>query len=564
MAISDTIKKGARRAPHRSLLRATGAIWSEADWEKPFIAVANSYVQIVPGHAHLNRVGELVCQAIRGAGGVPFEFNTIGVDDGIAMGHAGMHYSLPSREIIADSLETMLRAHCFDGVVCIPNCDKIVPGMLMGVARVNIPAVFVSGGPMKAGRNPFTGEAIGLGSVFEAVGAHSVGKIDDARLAGIERHACPSCGSCSGLFTANSMNCLCEALGLALPGNGSILATDPRRVRLFQKAGRTILRLVQEGITPSQLLTRAAFENALTLDMAMGGSSNTILHTLAVAREARVPLSLRDFNAIAARTPHLCKVAPSGIHSMEDVDWAGGVSAILKTLAQRPGLLNLLTPTVSGMTLGEQIAHAEVADPAVIHPLDAPYSEQGGLAVLFGNLAPHGAVVKTAGVAPAMMQFTGPAVVFESEEEATNGILVGKVKPGDVVIIRYEGPRGGPGMREMLAPTAAIVGRGLGESVALLTDGRFSGATRGGAIGHVSPEAAVGGPIALVESGDLVEIDIPARRVSLLVNEATLAQRRASWRPPTPRITGGYLARYACMVKGAEDGAILEVPSVKG
>ncbi len=560
MAISDTIKRGAHRAPHRSLLRATGAIRSEDDWEKPFIAVANSYVQIIPGHAHLDVVGRKVREAIRAAGGVPFEFNTIGVDDGIAMGHGGMNYSLASRELIADSMETMLRAHCFDGVVCIPNCDKIVPGMMMGAARVNIPAVFVSGGPMLAGRNPLTGAAIGLSSVFEAVGAHSAGTISDSQLNAIEASACPTCGSCSGMFTANSMNCLCEALGLALPGNGSIPATDPRRDTLFAAAGEAIVRLVREDVRPSALLTREAFENALVLDMAMGGSSNTILHTLAVAREAGVPLDLREINAIAARTPHLCKVAPSGFHYMEDIDRAGGVPAILKMASGIPGLLHLETPTVSGKTLGEQIAVASVADPEVIRPLERAYSPQGGLAILFGNLAPHGAVVKTAGVAPAMMRFTGPAVIFESEREASTGILVGKVKPGDVVIIRNEGPRGGPGMQEMLAPTAAIMGRGLGESVALLTDGRFSGATRGGAIGHIAPEAAAGGPIALAEPGDRIEIDIPARTLTLLVDEITLARRRAAWRPTASRVASGYLARYAAMVSGAENGAVLQVP----
>jgi len=560
MAISDTIKRGAHRAPHRSLLRATGAIRSEDDWGKPFIAVANSFVQIIPGHAHLDVVGRKVRAAIRAAGGVPFEFNTIGVDDGIAMGHGGMNYSLASRELIADSIETMLRAHCFDGVVCIPNCDKIVPGMMMGAARVNIPAIFVSGGPMRAGRNPATGEAIGLSSVFEAVGAHAAGTMSDAELAGVENSACPTCGSCSGMFTANSMNCLCEALGLALPGNGSIAATDPLRDPLFAAAGEAIVRLIRDDVRPSVLLTREAFENALVLDLAMGGSSNTILHTLAVAREAGVTLDLREINAIAERTPQLCKVAPSGIHYMEDIDRAGGVSAVLKTLSVLPGLLHPETLTVSGKTLGETIAAATVRDAEVIRPPERAYSAQGGLAVLFGNLAPLGAVVKTAGVAPAMMRFGGPAVIFESEQEASTGILVGKVKPGDVVIIRNEGPRGGPGMQEMLAPTAAIVGRGLGESVALLTDGRFSGATRGGAIGHIAPEAAAGGPIALVEPGDRIEIDIPSRTLTLRVDEGTLARRREAFRLPAARVKSGYLARYAAMVGGAEVGAVLRVP----
>ncbi|WP_038162390.1 dihydroxy-acid dehydratase [Verrucomicrobium sp. BvORR106] len=556
---SHTIKKGAHRAPHRSLLRATGAIQSEADWDKPFIAIANSFVQIIPGHAHLDVVGRKVREAVRAAGGVPFEFNTIGVDDGIAMGHGGMKYSLASREIIADSVETMLRAHCFDGVVCIPNCDKIVPGMLMAAARVDIPTVFVSGGPMKAGIQPSTGKALNLTSVFEAVGALSADRITEEELTEIEQHACPTCGSCSGMFTANSMNCLSEALGLALPGNGSILATDPGRDRLFAEAGRTIVELVKHNLRPSHILTRQAFENALALDMAMGGSSNTVLHTLAIAREAGVPITMADFNTFSDRVPHLCKVAPSGIHHMEDIDRAGGISAILKALSRKPGVLHLNALTVTGRTLGQTIADAEVKDAEVIRPIENAYSERGGLAVLFGNLAPNGSVVKAAGVSPAMMKFTGPAVIFESQDEANQGILTGKVKSGDVVVIRYEGPRGGPGMQEMLAPTAAIAGRGLGDSVALITDGRFSGATRGGSIGHVSPEAAAGGPIALVEPGDLIEIDIPARSMNLLVDEATLAERRANWQPPQPKVAArGYLARYAKLVNSADTGAVLE------
>jgi dihydroxy-acid dehydratase len=563
MSHSDTIKRGAIRAPHRALLRATGAIESESDWDKPFVAVANSFVQIIPGHAHLDVVGRKVRAAIRAAGGVPFEFNTIGVDDGIAMGHAGMKYSLASRELIADSIETMLRAHCFDGVVCIPNCDKIVPGMMMAAARVNIPAVFVSGGPMAAGLDPATGRRLDLASVFEAVGRHADKKLSDAELGGIERHACPTCGSCSGMFTANSMNCLCEALGLALPGNGSILATDPARDALFRRAGEAIVDLIRRNVRPSDILTRAAFENALALDMAMGGSSNTILHTLAVAREAGVPLTLAEIDAISARVPHLCKVAPSGSYYMEDIDRAGGISAILHTLRGLPGALHLDALTVTGRTLGEPIATAETRDADVIRPLAGAHSPRGGLAILSGNLAPQGAVVKSAGVAPEMMTFTGPAVIFESEQEAHTGILVGKVKPGDVVVIRYEGPRGGPGMQEMLGPTSAIAGRGLGESVALITDGRFSGATRGGAIGHVSPEAAAGGPIALVQPGDRIAIDIPNRKLELLVDEAELARRRAAWRPRPPAIRHGYLGRYAAMVTGAEHGAVLEAPGYR-
>ncbi|QJE96419.1 dihydroxy-acid dehydratase [Luteolibacter luteus] len=560
MAISDMIKKGAIRAPHRSLLRATGAIRSEEDWEKPFIAVANSFVQIIPGHAHLDVVGRKVREAIRATGGVPFEFNCIGVDDGIAMGHGGMRYSLASREIIADSIETMLRAHCFDGVVCIPNCDKIVPGMMMGAARVNIPTVFVSGGPMQSGRNPVTGESLDLASVFEAVGKLSANAITEEQLGTIEKNACPTCGSCSGMFTANSMNCLCEALGLALPGNGSILATDPARDALFERAGRTIIRLVRDGVKPSDLLTREAFQNAIALDMAMGGSSNTILHTIAVAREAGVPLGMEDFNEMAERVPHLCKVAPSGKHYMEDIDRAGGIFAILKTLAEIPGVLHLDALTASGLTIGETLSVAEVKDREVIRPVERAYSTRGGLSVLHGNIAPGGCVVKSAGVSPAMMKFTGPAVVFESGEEATTGILTGQVKAGDVVVIRYEGPKGGPGMPEMLAPTSAIAGRGLSESVALITDGRFSGATRGGAIGHVCPEAAAGGPIALVEPGDLIAIDIPQRSIHLLVPEEEIAARRARWTAPQPKARSGYLGRYAAMVGGADQGAVLSIP----
>lgn len=557
MAISDTIKKGAMRAPHRSLLRATGVIQSEEDWDKPFIAIANSFVQIIPGHAHLDVVGRKVREAVRRAGGVPFEFNCIGVDDGIAMGHGGMKYSLASRELIADCVETMLRAHCFDGVICIPNCDKIVPGMMMGAARVNIPAMFVSGGPMRSGKDPTTGKSLNLASVFEAVGQLSSQLITEDKLTEIERNACPTCGSCSGMFTANSMNCLCEALGWALPGNGSILATDPARDALFERAGRTIVRLVRDNVRPSDILTREAFENALALDVAMGGSSNTVLHTIAIAREAAVPLCMEDFNTVAERVPHICKVAPSGHYYMEDVDRAGGISAILKTLTQRPGIIHEDAMTVSGLTLGETISVAEVKDVDVIRPLENAYSAKGGLAILFGNLAPDGCVVKTAGVSPAMMQFTGSAVIFESEDEAHRGILSGKVQSGDIVVIRYEGPRGGPGMQEMLAPTAAIAGRGLGDSVALITDGRFSGATRGGAIGHVSPEAAAGGPIALVEPGDRIQIDIPARSIQLLISDETLAERKLKWVRPVPKARSGYLARYAAMVSSADTGAVL-------
>jgi dihydroxy-acid dehydratase len=561
MAISDTIKQGMIRAPHRSLLRATGVIKSDSDFGKPFIAVCNSFVQIIPGHAHLDVVGKKVRDAVYAAGGIPFEFNTIGVDDGIAMGHVGMKYSLASRELIADSVETMLRAHCFDGVVCIPNCDKIVPGMMLGAARVNIPAIFVSGGPMKAGKTS-TGQTVDLATVFEGVGQVSAGKMTLAQLQDIEEHACPTCGSCSGMFTANSMNCLNEALGLALPGNGSVLATDPKRDELFAEAGRRIVDLVKKNIRPSDILTPRAFENAFALDVAMGGSTNTVLHTLAVAIEAGTPFDLNHLNEVSARVPYICKVAPAGKYHMEDVHRAGGISAILKTLAGKPGALYLDCITVTGKTLGENISDAVVKDADVIRPLSNPYSEKGGLAVLFGNLAPNGSVLKTGAVHPSMHQFRGPAVIFESEESAAKGILEGKVKAGDVVVIRYEGPRGGPGMQEMLAPTANIMGRGLGESVCLITDGRFSGATRGACIGHVSPEAASGGPIALVEPGDSIFVDIPNRRLELEVPEDVLAKRKAAWKRHPPKIDYGYLARYASLVTSADTGAVLRKPEL--
>ncbi|HLL77980.1 MAG TPA: dihydroxy-acid dehydratase, partial [Ktedonobacteraceae bacterium] len=491
---SDQIKMGFERAPHRGLLRATGVV-GEGDFNKPFIAVCNSYVDVVPGHVHLQAFGKLVKQAIREAGGVPFEFNTIGVDDGIAMGHIGMKYSLPSRELIADCVETMIEAHRFDGMVCIPNCDKIVPGMLLAAMRLDIPTIFVSGGPMAAGKLA-DGRSVDLISIFEGVGAYQAGKINDQELLELEQQACPTCGSCSGMFTANSMNCLMEALGLALPGNGSRLATSEARKDLARAAGHQIMRLIEANLTPRQIVNQETVDNAFALDMAMGGSTNTVLHTLALATEAGIDYSLERINAVAARTPHLCKVSPAGKWHMEDVDRAGGISAILKELSRKPGALNLDRPTVTLKTLGENIADAEVLDSEVILPIEKPHSERGGLAILFGNLAPDGAVVKVGAVAPAMRKHSGPARIYNSQEAACAGILNGEVKSGDVVVIRYEGPRGGPGMQEMLAPTANLMGMGLGESVALITDGRFSGGTRGACICHVSPEAAAGGPIA--------------------------------------------------------------------
>ena len=552
---SDQIKVGFERAPHRGLLRATGVV-GEGDWKKPFIAVCNSYVDVIPGHVHLQEFGKLVKQAIRDAGGVPFEFNTIGVDDGIAMGHIGMKYSLPSRELIADSVETMVEAHRFDGIVCIPNCDKIVPGMLMAAMRLDVPTIFVSGGPMAAGKLA-DGRSIDLITVFEGVGAYRAGKINDDELLELEQQACPSCGSCSGMFTANSMNCLMEALGMALPGNGSRLAKSPGREELACEAGRAILRLIEANLTPRQIVNEETIDNAFTLDMAMGGSTNTVLHTLALAREAGIDYSLERINQVAARTPHLCKVSPSGRWHMEDVDRAGGISAILHELSKKPGALNLDRPTVTLKTLGENIAEAEVIDHEVIRPIDQPHSERGGLAILFGNLAPDGAVVKVAAVDPAMKKHTGPARIFNSQEEAGAGILNRKVQPCDVVVIRYEGPRGGPGMQEMLAPTANIMGMGLGDSVALITDGRFSGGTRGACIGHVSPEAAAGGPIAALIDGDMIHIDLVECRLDVALSPDEIARRLSEVKPPKARVHSRWLRRYASLVTSANTGAVL-------
>jgi dihydroxy-acid dehydratase len=552
---SDTVKKGYEKAPHRSLLRAVGL--SEADFDKPFIGVANSFVGIIPGHVHLQEVGRQVREAIREAGGVPFEFNTIGVDDGIAMGHGGMRYSLPSRELIADAIETMSMAHCFDGLVLIGNCDKIVPGMLMAAMRVNIPAIYVSGGPMAAGKTA-AGTVVDLASVFEGVGAYSAGKMDDAALLELERKGCPTCGSCSGMFTANSMNCLAEALGMALPGNGTILAVDEQRKALYRSAGRQILQLIGRDLKPRDIVTRETIDNAFCLDMAMGGSTNTVLHTLAIAHEAGIAYSLDRINQLSDRVPYLCKVSPAGHHHVEDVDRAGGISAILKRLAEKGDLLKLDRMTVSGRTLGENIHEATVKDEDVIRPLANPYRATGGLTVVFGNLAPEGGVVKAGAVAPEMLRHEGPAVIFESQDDALAGILSGKVKAGDVVVIRYEGPRGGPGMQEMLSPTSALMGRGLGNSVSLITDGRFSGASRGACIGHVSPEAAAGGPIGLVKAGDRIRIDIEKRLLEVELPEAELKARQAAWKPPAPRAVSGWLARYAKMVTSGSRGAVLK------
>jgi dihydroxy-acid dehydratase len=553
---SDMIKRGFERAPHRSLLKASGV--RDEDMDKPFIAIANSYVDIVPGHVHLNQFGEVVRQAVRQAGGVPFMFNTIGVDDGIAMGHAGMKYSLPSRELIADSVETMIAAHWFDAMICIPNCDKIVPGMLMASVRLNIPTIFVSGGPMKAGVTP-EGQVFDLSTVFEAVGAYKAGRITEAQLKTLEDFACPTCGSCAGLFTANSMNCLCEALGMALPGNGTILAVDPRREELARQAAFQLMRLVELDLKPRDIITTKAIDNAFALDMAMGGSTNTVLHAIALAKEAGIDYPLSRLNEVAARVPTICKVSPSSHYHIEDVDRAGGVSAILNELARRPGVLHTDALTVTGRTLGENVYGVESRDLDCIRPLDNPYSQTGGLALLFGNLAPDGAIIKTAGVLPQMLQFRGQAIVYDSHDEANRGILGGQVKPGMVVVIRYEGPRGGPGMQEMLGPTSNIQGMGLGDSVALITDGRFSGASRGGSIGHVSPEAAAGGPIGLVRDGDMIRIDIPNRRLDVELTDAELAERRRGWTPKQPEGLTGWLARYAQMATSASEGAVLRL-----
>ena len=552
---SDTVKKGFQRAPHRGLLHACGL--SEDDIDKPFIGIANSYCEIVPGHVHLNEVAQVVKSAVREAGGAAFEFNTIAVCDGIAMGHTGMKYSLASREIIADSVETMVGAHCFDGLICIPNCDKIVPGMLMASVRLNIPTIFVSGGPMAAGKTK-DGKTIDLITIGEGVAQFNAGKITEEQLKELERTGCPGRGSCSGMFTANSMNCLCEAIGVALPGNGTVLAVDPKRQDLYKAAGKQIITLVEKDIKPLDVINEESLDNGFVLDMAMGGSSNTVLHVLAIAGEAGVEYDLERISAVATKCPNICRVSPSSQFHVEDVDAAGGISAILKEMSKKTGLLNTDCLTVTGKTLGENIAGAQIKNTDVIHEIDNAYSETGGLAILRGNLAPDGSVVKTAGVPESIMTHAGPAVIFESQEEACEGILGGKVKEGDVVVIRCEGPKGGPGMQEMLWPTSYIAGAGLAESVALITDGRFSGGTRGASVGHISPEAAVGGPIGLLKEGDIIEIDIPNNKIDVKLSDDELAKRKKAWKPPAPRITKGYLAKYASMATSADTGAVLK------
>ncbi len=551
---SDAIKKGLERAPHRSLLKAMG--YTDEELHRPLVGVVHAHNEIIPGHVHLDKICEAVKTGVRIAGGTPVSFATIGVCDGIAMNHSGMKYSLASREIVADSVEIMANAHPFDALVLIPNCDKVVPGMLMAMLRVNIPAVMVSGGPMLTGR--FRGKDVHLISVFEGVGRVKANTMTLEELEELEEAACPGCGSCAGMFTANSMNCLTEALGLGLPGNGTIPAVSAARLRLAKQAGMAVMHLLAENIRPRDIATREAFENAMAVDMALGCSTNTVLHVPAVAREAGVDLPLALFNEVSQRTPHLCSLIPGGPHSMQQLDEAGGIAAVMGELTNLADSLHLDVMTANGKTLRENLEGRAVRNAEVIRPVDDAYHEVGGIAILYGNLAPDGAAVKQSAVADEMLEHAGPARVFDSEEEAQAAILAGQIKPGDVVIIRYCGPKGGPGMPEMLSPTASIIGMGLGKSVALLTDGRFSGGTQGACIGHVSPEAAEGGPIALVEEGDRIEIDIPNHSLKLAVAEEELERRRAAWQPRPPKITTGYAARYARQVTSGSTGAVLK------
>jgi dihydroxy-acid dehydratase len=534
---SDQIKTGIEKAPHRSLLKSLGL--DDDDMTKPFIGIANSYTNIVPGHIHLRQIGESVKEGILAAGGIPFEFSTIAVCDGIAMGHIGMRYSLPSREIVADSVEIMLRAHSLDGVVMVTNCDKITPGMLMAAARVDIPSIVVTGGPMAAGRHH--GRKVSYSSMPEAVGQVAAGKLSETELLELETNACPGCGSCSGMFTANTMACMTEALGMSLPYCATSLANSAFKMRLARASGKQIVKLVKDDLKPSGILTKAAFENAITLDLALGGSTNTTLHLPAIAKEAGLTLPLSTFDVIGRKVPHICSMIPSGVYAMEDLDLAGGIPAVEKELKDH---LNLNQLTVSGRTVGENIQTAKVQDRNVIRPLSDPVHKEGGIAILTGNLAPKGSVIKSAGVSEKMMKHTGPAKVYDSESEALTAIRGKQVVPGDVVVIRYEGPRGGPGMPEMLFPTATIAGMGLAESVALITDGRFSGATRGGSIGHVAPEAFDGGPIAVIQNGDVITIDIPNRVLKVELSDEELKTRLTAWKPRPPKITKGILSRY--------------------
>ena len=550
---SDSVKSGVERAPHRSLFRSLGL--TREDMRRPLIGIAHSQNDVVPGHVHMDTIVSAVRDGVLMAGGVPFAFPTIGVCDGIAMAHEGMKYSLATRELIADCAECMAMAHGFDALVFIPNCDKIVPGMLMAAARLNRPSIFVSGGPMLS--LPYRGRMLDLNSVFEAVGSVKAGMMDEEQLTCIEENACPTCGSCSGMFTANSMNCLTEALGMGLNGNGTIPAVYAARTRLAREAGMQVMKLLEADIRPLDIMTPDAFENALAADMALGGSTNSVLHLSAIAHECGITLDLDHINEVSAKVPTLCHIAPAGEHHLQDLDLAGGIPAVMAELL-KIGALRGSALTVTGKTIAENVAGAEVLDREVIRGADNPYSPRGGIAILRGSLAPEGAVVKQHAVAPEMLSHKGPARVFDGEEEAIAAIYAGGIKPGDVVVIRYEGPRGGPGMREMLSPTSAIAGMCLDKQVALITDGRFSGATRGASIGHVSPEAAVGGPIALVQEGDEISIDIPNHRIDVEVSEAELDRRKQAWQAPPPRVTSGYLVRYARTVKSAGHGAIVE------
>jgi len=551
---SDIAKKGVERAPHRSLLRAMGL--TDRELGQPFIGVVNSFSEVIPGHIHLNSIAVAVKDGVRSAGGTPFEVNTIGVCDGIAMGHLGMKYSLPSRELIADSVEIVAQAHAFDALVFVANCDKIVPGMLMAAVRLNIPAIFISGGPMLAGRlGDKPGEKFDLSTMFMAVGKVSMGKMNEEELEELERVACPGCGSCAGMFTANTMNCLTEALGMALPGNGTIPAVDARRIGLAREAGRQIIELLAGDICPRDIITREAVQNAFMVDMALGGSTNSVLHLIAIAHEAGIDFPLAEVNQISEKTPYLAKLSPAGDYRIEDLDLAGGIGAVMKEIE---GLLNMGVKRASGKSLREELSVAKVRDRDVIRPLSQPHSPTGGLSILFGNLAPEGAVVKSAAVSPSMMSYKGEARVFNSEEDATEAILNGSIKPGEVVVIRYEGPKGGPGMREMLGPTSLLSGMGLDEKVGLVTDGRFSGATKGAAIGHVSPEAAARGPIAALRDGDTINIDITNRRIDVELSEEEIDGRLSQLPEFEPRIKTGYLLRYAEQVTSAGRGAVFE------
>nr|WP_022778443.1 dihydroxy-acid dehydratase [Butyrivibrio sp. AE3009] len=552
---SDRVMEGLQQAPHRSLFNALG--FTEEERRKPLIGIVSSYNEIVPGHMNLDKITEAVKLAVAEAGGMPVVVPAIAVCDGIAMGHIGMKYSLVTRDLIADSTECLAKAHAFDGMVCIPNCDKNVPGLLMAAARVNIPTVFVSGGPMMAGR--VDGHKTSLSAMFEAVGSVSAGKMTNAKLCEYEEKACPTCGSCSGMYTANSMNCLTESIGMGLPGNGTIPAVYSARIRLAKKAGYAVMNLIEKNIRPRDIMTKEAFMNALAMDMALGCSTNTMLHLPAIAHEAGVDLNMEIANEVSSRTPNLCHLAPAGPTYMEDLNEAGGVLAVMSELVKKD-LLNTDLITVTGKTIKENLEGVTNLNPEVIRPIENPYMQSGGIAVLKGNLAPDTGIVKKSAVAPEMMTHEGPARVFDCEEDAISAILGGKIKEGDVVVIRYEGPKGGPGMREMLNPTSAIAGMGLGSTVALITDGRFSGASRGASIGHVSPEAAVGGPIALVEEGDIISVDIPNNALNVKVSDEELAARRAKWQPREPKVTTGYLARYRELVTSGNRGAILEIP----